>query len=75
MSDYAFGELTKNVSFLNYEQTLLLMKLLVDNLQRTTETEEPDWLEETFALMDSHPVSSNGQNGQERNYMSDKVFF
>ncbi|MBR6199513.1 MAG: hypothetical protein IKQ61_04505 [Spirochaetales bacterium] len=61
MSDYAFGELTKNVSFLNYEQTLLLMKLLVDNLQRTTETEEPDWLEETFALMDSHPVSSNGQ--------------
>ena len=37
------------------------MKLLVDNLQKPAETEDNDWLEETFSLMDSHPVSSNGQ--------------
>ena len=61
MSDYAFGELTKNVKALNYEQTLLLMKLLVENLQKSAETENSDWLEETFSLMDSNPVSSNGQ--------------
>lgn len=63
MSDFNYSEFTNNALSLSYQQTLQLIKILVENLQnkQPENTTKNNWLEDTFRIMDLNPVSSTGE--------------